>query len=212
MIFKQICTSEKRKNVANIVGDETTRELAVIDAGFKPELILDHVEQMNGQVKLILATHSHRDHIAAAPAIAETTGAPIAAYRTAPNTDIHLEDGDVQQVGCVPIEVIHTPGHSADSVCFLVAGKKLLTGDTLYVGRTPKPGAGLARAYFDSLHNRLMKLDDGIEVWPGHTVVGAKPSSTIGHERRHNYVLQMEFADFAYNRRWDKVRKKWVIP
>ena len=104
------------------------------------------------------------------------------------------------RVGTMEVKVLHTPGHSRDSVCYLV-GKKLFTGDTLFVGecgRTDMPG-GDAGALYDSLFNRLLKLPDDIEVYPGHDY-GARPTSTIGQERKTNYVLEprtrAEFIEF----------------
>ena len=88
------------------------------------------------------------------------------------------------------IEVIHTPGHTPDSICLQV-DNKLLTGDTLFVGecgRTDLPG-GSVTAMYNSLFHRLMKLDDGVEVYPGHDY-GPNPHSTIGEERRTNYTLR----------------------
>jgi glyoxylase-like metal-dependent hydrolase (beta-lactamase superfamily II) len=101
----------------------------------------------------------------------------------------------------VLIKVIYTPGHTPDSICLLVDNKKLLTGDTLFVGecgRTDLPG-GNSESLYDSLFNKLLKLSDDVEVYPGHDY-GLKPYSTIGEERRTNYVLQprslMEFVEF----------------
>jgi glyoxylase-like metal-dependent hydrolase (beta-lactamase superfamily II) len=87
--------------------------------------------------------------------------------------------------------VLYTPGHTPDGICLLVDNQKLLTGDTLFVGecgRTDLPG-GNAKILYDSLFNKLLKLDDAIEVYPGHDY-GVKPSSTIGYERKTNYVLK----------------------
>jgi hydroxyacylglutathione hydrolase len=96
--------------------------------------------------------------------------------------------------------VIHTPGHTPDSIC-LLCNTKLLTGDTLFVGecgRTDLPGGSSKDMYF-SLFSKLMKLDDNIEVYPGHDY-GRSPSSTIGSERITNYVLKKrsleEFIEF----------------
>ena len=104
-------------------------------------------------------------------------------------------------VGGIPIKVIYTPGHTADSICLLVDGKKLLTGDTLFVGecgRTDFAG-GSSKSMYDSLFNKLMKLPDTVEVYPGHDY-GASASSTIGKERKSNYTLQprslKEFIEF----------------
>jgi glyoxylase-like metal-dependent hydrolase (beta-lactamase superfamily II) len=98
------------------------------------------------------------------------------------------------------VKVIHTPGHTRDSVCFLVE-KKLFTGDTLFVGecgRTDMPGSD-AGALFESLFTRLMKLPDDTEVYPGHDY-GPRPTSTIGAEKKNNYTLQPrtkeEFIEF----------------
>jgi hydroxyacylglutathione hydrolase len=204
------------KNVAYIVGDAKTRLVAVVDPGRKPDLILEHVSRLGATVKYILATHGHQDHIGAADigaaaTIKQATGAPVAAYKTVPGVDVLLDDGDALQIGTVRIEVIHTPGHSADSVCFLVKQQKLLTGDTLYVGKVSKgPTKAMMRKFFDSLHNRVMKLSDTVEVWPGHDV-GTKSSSTIGEERRHNSVLQMSFEEFC-DRRYNKKKDKWIVP
>jgi glyoxylase-like metal-dependent hydrolase (beta-lactamase superfamily II) len=101
----------------------------------------------------------------------------------------------------VPIKVIHTPGHTPDSIYLLVDNKKLLTGDTLFVGecgRTDLSG-GNSRNMHGSLFNKLLKLNDAVEVYPGHDY-GSKPYSTIGEERRSNYTLQprslAEFIEF----------------
>jgi hydroxyacylglutathione hydrolase len=117
------------------------------------------------------------------------------------DADVKVEDGDVVRVGSVEIKFIYTPGHTSDGICLLVNGTKLLTGDTLFVGecgRTDLPG-GNAKSLYDSLFNKLLKLDDSVEVYPGHDY-GKTPSSTIGEERRTNYVLQPrnvgEFVEF----------------
>ena len=88
-------------------------------------------------------------------------------------------------VGKIPLKVIYTPGHTADSICLLVDNTKLLTGDTLFVGecgRTDFAG-GNSKNMYDSLFGKLMKLDDTVEVYPGHDY-GSTPSSTIGEERK----------------------------
>ena len=115
--------------------------------------------------------------------------------------DVKVDEGDVLRVGVVEIKVLYTPGHTIDGICLLVDGSKLLTGDTLFVGecgRTDLPG-GSSKSLYDSLFNKLLKLGDDVEVYPGHDY-GSKPDSTIGEERRTNYVLRPrsldEFVEF----------------
>ncbi len=105
-------------------------------------------------------------------------------------------DGDTLRLGTMTLTFIHTPGHTDDSICVL-GGNKLVTGDTLFVGKVGGTdyGAGAFKEY-ESLHNKLMTLDDGVEVYPGHDY-GVKPSSTIGHERRTNpFLLRDSFESF----------------
>jgi glyoxylase-like metal-dependent hydrolase (beta-lactamase superfamily II) len=97
--------------------------------------------------------------------------------------------------------VIYTPGHTPDSICLLVDNKKLLSGDTLFVGecgRTDFPG-GNSQSLYESLFGKLLKLNDDLEIYPGHDY-GDKPSSTLGEERRSNYTLQprslLDFIEF----------------
>jgi glyoxylase-like metal-dependent hydrolase (beta-lactamase superfamily II) len=112
-----------------------------------------------------------------------------------------VDGGDTISIGSIPVKGIHTPGHTPDSICLLVDNQKLLTGDTLFVGecgRTDMP-EGNSRSMYDSLFNKLLKLNDYVEVYPGHDY-GSKPSSTIGEERRSNYTLEprslAEFIEF----------------
>ena len=106
------------------------------------------------------------------------------------------------------LQIIHTPGHTGDSLCVLAEGPgavgKLVTGDTLFVGKVGGTGFGDdARAEYDSLHDKLMILSDDVEVWPGHNY-GVEPSSTIGNERKTNpFLLRESFEDFVdLKRNW----------
>ena len=115
--------------------------------------------------------------------------------------DIEVNDGDLIRVGKLELRVIHTPGHSEDSICLVLDRNFVLTGDTLFVGncgRTDLPGSSPAEMY-SSLHNKLAKLEDGLVVYPGHNY-GSSPTSTIAEEKRSNYVLksrtESEFISF----------------
>ena len=209
MIFQPIPTGFKN-NVAYLLGDKSSREAAVVDMGYKPDLVLGRVQSLGYDLKYMLATHRHRDHIGSPAGIAkvkDTTGARLAAFKDVDVLkagDVRLDDGDDFTIGTIRVQVIHAPGHTADSVCFLVDGRKLLTGDSLFVGRIPK--GDCMREFYESLHDRLMALPDDIEVWPGHDL-GDQPSSTIGQEKRTNHVLQMDYRDFC-RRRWNGQR--WI--
>jgi glyoxylase-like metal-dependent hydrolase (beta-lactamase superfamily II) len=116
--------------------------------------------------------------------------------------DISCSDSDILSIGNLKLKVIHTPGHSQDSICLLCDdGKFVLTGDTLFVGncgRTDLPGSSSAELYH-SLFDKLSNLEDSLVVYPGHDY-GATPTSTIGNEKKTNFVLrprtEEEFVQF----------------
>ena len=196
LIFEQI----SGVNFSYIIGDATAKDAVVVDPGSNVALILRMVQRHALQVRYILNTHSHQDHTGGNRELKAKTGAQVAMHASAPQPkDIALTEGDLICVGEVEIRVMHTPGHTPDSVCLLF-DTIVLTGDTLFVGecgRTDIPG-GNPRDLYRSL-NRLLELDDGYQVYPGHNY-GPTPSSTIGHERKTNYTLEprtlVEFIEF----------------
>jgi rhodanese-related sulfurtransferase len=130
----------------------------------------------------------HADHLMLNRAAKDLLGAAVLMHRDSPSplVDRHLIDGDVIELGGERIGVIHTPGHTPDSVCYRIAGA-VLTGDTLMIGgsgRTDFPGADAGLQY-DAVVGRLFALPDETVVWPGHDYRG-KTSSTIGEEKRAN--------------------------
>lgn len=188
-------------NLSYIVADGDSGKGSVIDPAGDAGRILRAIESEGLKIEYILNTHSHPDHTSGNRRLASETGARIAAHRIAGiKKDIALDDGDRLNIGQLGLGVIATPGHTRDSVCFLV-GQRLFTGDTLFVGecgRADMPG-GDAGALFDSLFNKILKLPDDVEIYPGHDY-GPRPTSTIGQERRTNYTLQRrtreEFIEF----------------
>ena len=188
MFFKQI--RHRGDNFSYIIADDSTKEAAIVDPGFNAEAIVRVVESQGLSAKYVINTHSHADHTADNEALKERYDARIVAYKkSSVKKDVSVEDGGILRLGRVSIRVIHTPGHTSDSVCLLVDGK-LLTGDTLFVsecGRTDLPDGSPADMYH-SLFGKLMKLDDDVEVYPGHDY-GSGPKSTIGKEKRTNYTL-----------------------
>ncbi len=212
MLIKRIPQGNKLRNVTYIIGDKASGELAVVDLGRAHDLILPELERLDGRLKYLLATHGHVDHVGRPEeisAIKRRFGGRLAAFKTnqyLSRGDTRLNDGDNLLVGDLHITVIHTPGHTDDSVCFLVNEAELFTGDTLYVGRAPK--GSRPNKLFNSLHERVLKLPGKIRIWPGHDL-GDRPSSTIDRERRTNTVCQMSIKEFR-DRRWDKAKKRWV--
>lgn len=189
------------QNFAYLIGDEKTRLAAVVDPAWDIERILDVAKSNKLRIIYAINTHQHPDHVSGNDELARATGAKIVAHEASRNRkDISAKDGGTLRVGSLELKLIHTPGHSPDHVCVLVNGK-LMTGDALFVGecgRTDLPG-GSSEQMYDSLFNKLMKLPDDVEVYPGHDY-GAKPHSTIAYERAHNYVLKprtvKEFVQF----------------
>ena len=163
-----------------------------MDSSFNSSEIIKVLKAKKFSLKYIINTHGHSDHTAGNTELSSIFGGENGCSQTVKiDFDVAVEDGDVLTVGGVSIKVIYTPGHTVDSICLLVDNKKLLTGDTLFVGecgRTDLPG-GSSKSMYDSLFNKLLKLNDSVEVYPGHDY-GLKPSSTIGEEKKSNYTLQ----------------------
>lgn len=139
-------------------------------------------------LKMVLETHMHADHLMINRAAKEGFGVPVVMHRASPSplVDRHVDDGDAITLGDGKITVMHTPGHTPDSVCYRLEGA-VLTGDTLMIGgsgRCDFPG-GDAGAQFDAVTTRLFTLPDDTIVYPGHDYKG-NTSSTIGHEKREN--------------------------
>ena len=190
MFFKQI--KKFSDNFSYILADEDAGEAAVVDSSYNVDEIVRVLKAENLRLKYVINTHGHSDHTDGNSELLSTFGGKIVAHKVSKaEHDMQVDDGDVLSLGAVRIRVIHTPGHTPDSICLLVDDKTLLTGDTLFVGecgRTDLPG-GDPRSLYDSFFNKLLKLDDAVVVYPGHDY-GPKPFSTIGEERMYNYVLQ----------------------
>ncbi|MCI0394306.1 MAG: MBL fold metallo-hydrolase [Chloroflexi bacterium] len=218
MIFRQILHPETGC-ASYIFGCTGKRKLAVVDPHQDHvQEYLDVAQQAGSAIVAIFETHIQADHLSGAPQLAEQSGAPIYLHESAPVRFpfVPLHDGDTLELGNDYVRVLHTPGHSPDSVS-LVAGDKVrteapwfvLTGDTLFVGDVGRPDlhgdentADLARQLYDSLFGKLLQLDDSVEVYPSHFAgsmcgrsMSGKPSSTIGFERRYNPALQYRDPD-----------------
>ncbi|MBN1358375.1 MBL fold metallo-hydrolase [Candidatus Bathyarchaeota archaeon] len=200
MFFRQV--QQHGDNFSYIIADDNTREAAVVDSSFNAGEIIRILQAENLKLKYVINTHSHSDHTAGNTELRSTFKAKTIGHKLSRiNTDIKVDDGDVIRVGGIALKIIHTPGHTPDGICLLVDNQRLLTGDTLFVGecgRTDMPG-GSSKEMYNSLFNKILKLEDNVEVYPGHDY-GSKPSSTIGEEKRSNYTLKPrslpEFIEF----------------
>jgi hydroxyacylglutathione hydrolase len=170
-------------------------------------------------IAYVIDTHVHADHYSGGPELARRIGAPYCLHesnkeRLSFEFEL-LADGQRLEVGNVVVDVMHTPGHTPDSVCLLVRDMRrgdepwfVVTGDTLFVGAVGRPDlAGtereMAAQLYDSLHARLLSLPPELEIYPGHQAGSAcgaglsgKPASTIGFERRFNPMLSMSRKTF----------------
>jgi glyoxylase-like metal-dependent hydrolase (beta-lactamase superfamily II) len=194
-----------------LVGCESTQKCLLIDPAGDEEKLVRRVAELGFKLEYIVNTHGHPDHTCGNARVKELTGARIImhplddalfnspegqamarqmGFRASPRADEHVEHGSVIKVGEVPLEVIHTPGHSPGGICLYCPGN-VFTGDTLFVGaigRTDLPGASMEQ-FMTSIRERLLTLPDETVVWPGHDY-GIKPRSTIGEERRTNPWLR----------------------
>jgi len=212
MIFKQFNAGGDR-NFSYVVGDELSGETSVIDPGISPREVLKFIEGNGLKLKYIINTHDHFDHTGGNSFLAKSTGAKIAMHESARSPhDIELKDGDTLKLGSLSMRIIHTPGHTSDSICIL-AGKELVTGDTLFVGKVGGTGYGQdARDEYESLHEKLLKLPPDTRVWPGHDY-GVRPSSTIGDELKENpFILCYSFETFVdLKRNWLEYKREHGI-
>lgn len=179
------------QNFTYVVEDEDTDEGVIID----PSWDLDQVEQVikrnNLKIKYIINTHHHFDHTLGNEGMMKLTNAKIIQHEKSElKHDVAVKDGDVIKFGTSKLTVLHTPGHSKDSMC-LIGDGKLFSGDTLFVGncgRIDLPG-GSAKELYHSLFDVLYSLNDDLVIYPGHNY-GHSLTSTIKQEKMTNFVMQ----------------------
>lgn len=189
------------QNFTYVLEDEDTKESVIIDPSWDLELIMEVIERNDLKVKYVINTHHHFDHTIGNDAMVKYTKSKILQHESSTlKNDVRLSDGDKIIFGKSELVVLHTPGHSKDSIC-LVGDGKIFSGDALFVGncgRTDLPG-GSAKELYHSLFDIIYKLDDNLVLYPGHNY-GSSPNSTISKEKKMNFVLQprteSEFLNF----------------
>jgi|TARA_B110000879_G_scaffold129166_1_gene169830 sulfur dioxygenase len=197
MIFRQLFDPES-STYSYLLGDENTREAILIDSVLgSTDQTLMLLEQLDLRLSVALDTHTHADHITGLGALRDRTGCitMMGEQAVASCLTANFKDGDQITAGNIKLEVIYSPGHTDDSYSFYLpneTGGMLFSGDTLLIrgtGRTDFQN-GDARQQYNSLFNRLLKLQDSCTVHPGHDYKGWA-LSTIGEEKRYNPRLQI---------------------
>lgn len=220
MYFKQFylgCLA----HASYLIGSEG--EAAVVDPQRDIEQYINEAEAEGLKIKYVIETHLHADFVSGHRELAERSGARIVFGRKAGAAFDYTpaKDGDEFNIGKVVLRILETPGHTPESVSILVIDtevsnqpQKVLTGDTLFIGDVGRPdlisskgftAEQMAGMLYDSLHGKLLKLSDAVEVWPAHgkgSLCGRnmsdETSSTIGRQRRFNYALRpMPKEDFV---------------
>jgi glyoxylase-like metal-dependent hydrolase (beta-lactamase superfamily II)/rhodanese-related sulfurtransferase len=212
MYFKQFylgCLA----HASYLIGSEG--EAAVVDPQRDVDEYIQEADAHNFKIKYIIETHLHADFVSGHRELSERTGAEIVFSRTAQATFKHraVKDGEELKLGKVVLRIMDTPGHTPESICILVTDtavsdkpQKILTGDTLFIGDVGRPDLAGGKGYtpqmmaglmYDTLHEKLMRLSDDVEVYPAHGAgsmcgksMSNERSSTIGEQRRFNYALK----------------------
>ena len=189
------------QNFTYVLEDEETKDAVIIDPSWDLDLVIETLERNALKAKYVINTHHHFDHTIGNDAIVKHTKSKILQHESSTlKNDIRLSNGEKIKFGNSELTVVHTPGHSKDSIC-LVGDGKIFSGDALFVGncgRVDLPG-GSAKELYHSLFDIICKLDDNLVLYPGHNY-GSSPNSTIGKEKKTNFVLQPmteeEFVNF----------------
>ena len=205
MIIKTYPIGIYEENI-HVLIDSKSKDASIIDPGGNAEVLINKINELKCNVKYILLTHGHFDHVGALKEVSEYFNAPIyinkkeiefmkidkSVFGEVPENYTLIEDGDTLSFGDDVIKCIHTPGHTKGGMCYLYKDT-IFTGDTLFkgsVGRSDFIG-GDFNELINSIKTKLMVLNNNIKVYPGHM-----ESSTIGFEKLRNPFLQEEFEIF----------------
>ncbi|MGI0011422.1 MAG: MBL fold metallo-hydrolase [Nitrosopumilaceae archaeon] len=210
LIFKQIRRQDSGC-VTYLIGSSKTRECIIVDPLLDTDYIVQEAKDSGfNKITHVIDTHTHADHVSGSRNLVKQfnlNGVIMHSNSKCNFKTIPVEDGQII-IGDTKLQFLYTPGHTYDHVCILIDDTKVLTGDTMLiwdVGRIDLGGdpRDKAEKLYDSLHGKLMKLDDAVEVYPTH--VGAahhlgnsSTFSTIGKERQENMALKTKNKDDFY--------------
>ncbi len=192
MIFEQIATGGCQ---SYLIGCADTCAAALIDPeASQIDRYLALAARDGLRIRFVIDTHTHADHFSGTRQLAQQLGVPTVMHRAspAPGVNMRVDDGEMVVVGKLRLQVLHTPGHTADSMC-LTAEDRVFSGDTLLIGATGRTDlpSGDPEALYDSLFNRVLRLDPLLKVYPAHDYKG-RSHSTIGQEMAENPRLKKQ--------------------
>jgi glyoxylase-like metal-dependent hydrolase (beta-lactamase superfamily II) len=184
-------------NFTYVIVDEKNKDSIIVDPSWNLEIIFDYLKRNSLCNKYIINTHSHFDHIFGNEQVKKTTGAKVIQHKLSPlEKDIQVDDGQIVEFGDSKIKIIHTPGHSKDSICLIIDDKVMVTGDTVFVGscgRLDLPG-GNPHEMFNSIYSKLINFDGKLMILPGHHY-GSTKTSTLQKEFESNFVFKFKDED-----------------
>lgn len=184
-------------NFTYVIVDENNKDSIIVDPSWNLEIIFEYLKRNSLSNRYIINTHSHFDHIYGNEQVKSKTGAKVIQHKLSPlEKDIEVDEGELVEFGDSKIKIIHTPGHSRDSICLIVDDKIMLTGDTVFVGscgRLDLPG-GNPHEMFDSIYSKLVNLDGNLTILPGHHY-GSSKTSTLQKEFESNFVFKFKDKD-----------------
>lgn len=218
MFLEQRINPNEPSSISYFMGCAGQGKSVAVDVHYDDvDWFLEQAKIKGVEINFVIDTHIHADHYSGARKLSELTGAEYLLHETA-QADFKftpLHDKQIINAGNVGIEILHTPGHTMDSICLLVTDNSrvpepwfLLSQHTLFVGSVGRPDLKgeeekMAGLLHDSIHHKLLTLPDHIEILPGAKAgsvcgagISAKPFSTIGFEKRNNPTLKLSKHDF----------------
>ena len=189
------------ENFVYFIGDKNTNEVVVIDPAWDVPLLLNKAKEEAINIRAALVTHGHFDHTNGVEELLKHLDIPV--YINKNEMDFFkfnwgsenvrkVESGETLKIGSIEIQFVHTPGHTPGSQCFLIHNN-LVSGDTLFInacGRCDLPG-GDVNQMFDTIYNKLMKMDDSTIIFPGHNYAD-KMHDTLANQRKTNPYMQYD--------------------